>query len=249
MREHYSTARLVIRLHTKSRYRAKLASKNLASMLEDYWLGLRLKRADVPAKDKLIHSRINLSAAPLLSEAQKRYLAIKGAERSQLFFSHTHRAISYVSDHLGDRPIDQFSGIDAASFRDSSKAKGLATSSIQRTITSIRAAININEFGIDCKNAFAHVYTETRRERKNRTIALTSVRKIQSASILTGDDVRFIVALISDTGMRLSGAVGLRLDDLVLNHDYPHVGLKINEARRLKTASSIRKIPLVGTPL
>ena len=49
--------------------------------------------------------------------------------------------------------------------------------------------------------------------------------------------------------MRLSEAVGLRLDDLVLNHDYPHVDLKINEARRLKTASSVRKIPLVGTSL
>ena len=127
LREHYSTARLVICLHTKSRYRAKLASQNLASKLEDYWLGLRLKRADVPAKDKLINSRINLSSAPLLSEAQERYLAIKGAERSQLFFSHTRRAIRYVSEHLGDRPIDQFSGIDAASFRDSLKAKGLAT--------------------------------------------------------------------------------------------------------------------------
>ena len=191
LREHYSTARLVICLHTKSRYRAKLASQNLASKLEDYWLGLRLKRADVPAKDKLINSRINLSSAPLLSEAQERYLAIKGAERSQLFFSHTRRAIRYVSEHLGDRPIDLFSGIDAASFRDSLKAKGLATTSIQRVITSIKAVINfnINEFGIDCKNAFANVYIETRRERKNRTIALTSVRKIQSASIRTGDDL------------------------------------------------------------
>ena len=251
LREHYSTARLVICLHTKSRYRANLASKNLASKLEDYWLGLRLKRADVPAKDKLINSRINLSSAPLLSEAQERYLAIKGAERSQLFFSHTRRAIRYVSEHLGDRPIDQFSGIDAANFRDSLKAKGLATTSIQRVITSIKAVINfnINEFGIDCKNAFANVYIEPRRERKNRTIALTSVRKIQSASIRTDDDLRLIVALISDTGMRLSEAVGLRLDDLVLNHDYPHVDLKINEARRLKTASSVRKIPLVGTSL
>ena len=68
LREHYSTARLVICLHTKSRCRAKLASKNLASKLEDYWLGLRLKRADVPAKDKLINSIINLSSAPLLSK-------------------------------------------------------------------------------------------------------------------------------------------------------------------------------------
>ena len=41
LRDHYSTSRLVICLHTKSRYRAKLASKNITSKLDDYWLGLR----------------------------------------------------------------------------------------------------------------------------------------------------------------------------------------------------------------
>src|SRR6056300_1366737 len=96
LRDHYSTSRLVICLHTKSRYRAKLASKNIASKLDDYWLGLRLKRTDVPARDKIIHLGINPSLAPLLSEAQERYLAIMGADRSQLFFSHTRRAIKYV---------------------------------------------------------------------------------------------------------------------------------------------------------
>ena len=251
LRERYSTSRLVICLHTKSHYRAKLASKNIASKLDDYWLGLRLKRTDVPARDKFIDSGINPSSAPLLSEARERYLAIKGAERSQLFFSHTRRAIKYVSDQLGDRPIDQYSGIDAANFRDNLKARGLATSSIQRVITSVKVEINfnINDFGIECKNAFANVYIETRREPKSRTIPLASVRKIQSESRLESDDLRLIVALISDSGMRLSEAVGLRLDDLVLDHDYPHVDLKINEARRLKTSSSTRKIPLVGASL
>lgn len=251
LRDHYSTSRLVICLHTKSRYRAKLTSKNIASKLDDYWLGLRLKRTAVPARDKLIHSGINPSSAPLLSEAQERYLALKGADRSQLFFSHTRRAIKYVSDQLGDRPIDQFSGIDAANFRDNLKARGLATSSIKRVITSVKAVINfnINEFGIECKNAFANVYIENRIEPKNRTIPLASVRKIQSASILEGDDLRLIIALISDTGMRLSEAVGLRRDDLVLDHEFPHVDLKVNEARRLKTSSSTRKIPLIGTSL
>ncbi|MGB1640279.1 MAG: DUF6538 domain-containing protein [Pseudohongiellaceae bacterium] len=65
LRQHYSTARLVICLHTKSHYRAKLASKNIASKLDDYWLGLRLKRTDVPARDKLVDSGINPSSAPL----------------------------------------------------------------------------------------------------------------------------------------------------------------------------------------
>jgi hypothetical protein len=47
LREHYSTARVVVCLRTKSRYRAELASKNLLFKLEDYWLGLRLKKMAV----------------------------------------------------------------------------------------------------------------------------------------------------------------------------------------------------------
>jgi len=54
LREHYSTARVVVCLRTKSRYRAELASKNILSKLEDYWLGLRLKKMVVAAKHMLV---------------------------------------------------------------------------------------------------------------------------------------------------------------------------------------------------
>jgi integrase len=49
--------------------------------------------------------------------------------------------------------------------------------------------------------------------------------------------------------MRLSEAAGLMIDDLKLNEDIPYIDLKPHPHRRLKTASSERKIPLVGTSL
>jgi integrase len=63
------------------------------------------------------------------------------------------------------------------------------------------------------------------------------------------DDIRWLVALISDTGMRLSEAVGLRQQDLKLDHEVPYVALVPHATRRLKTDSSERLIPLVGAPL
>jgi integrase len=63
------------------------------------------------------------------------------------------------------------------------------------------------------------------------------------------DDIRWLVALISDTGMRLSEAVGLRQHDLQLDHEVPHVALVPHATRRLKTDSSERVIPLVGASL
>ena len=49
--------------------------------------------------------------------------------------------------------------------------------------------------------------------------------------------------------MRLSEAVGLRQQDLKLDHEVPHVALVPYATRRLKTDSSERVIPLVGASL
>ena len=63
------------------------------------------------------------------------------------------------------------------------------------------------------------------------------------------DDIRWLVAIIFDTGMRLSEAAGLMLTDLRLDEETPYIDLKPHPHRRLKTASSERKIPLVGMSL
>ena len=49
--------------------------------------------------------------------------------------------------------------------------------------------------------------------------------------------------------MRLSETVGLRQQDLKLDHELPHVALVPYATRRLKTDSSERVIPLVGASL
>ena len=58
-----------------------------------------------------------------------------------------------------------------------------------------------------------------------------------------------MISLISDTGMRLSEACGLLSSDINLDCSIPHIDLIEHPWRRLKTPSSIRKIPLVGTSL
>ena len=61
--------------------------------------------------------------------------------------------------------------------------------------------------------------------------------------------MRWLIALISDTGMRLGEAVGLLKEDIILEHDVPHVRLVPHPWRRLKTKGSQRDIPLVGASL
>ena len=63
------------------------------------------------------------------------------------------------------------------------------------------------------------------------------------------DDLRWLIALLSDTGMRLGEAVGLLNSDIILDTDTPHLKLIPHPWRRLKTSGSERKIPLVGASL
>ena len=63
------------------------------------------------------------------------------------------------------------------------------------------------------------------------------------------DELRWLIALISDSGMRLGEAVGLLKDDIILNNAVPHVKLIAHSWRGLKTKGSERCIPLVGASL
>ena len=63
------------------------------------------------------------------------------------------------------------------------------------------------------------------------------------------DDIRWLVALLSDTGMRLAEAAGLAISDLHLDAEIPFVRLSEHRWRRLKTKGSQRDIPLVGASL
>ena len=61
------------------------------------------------------------------------------------------------------------------------------------------------------------------------------------------DDMRWLIALISDTGMRLGEAAGLHMDDIKLDEPIPCIDLKPHPWRSLKTRGSQRLIPLVGS--
>ena len=63
------------------------------------------------------------------------------------------------------------------------------------------------------------------------------------------DDLRWLLALVSDTGLRIAEAAGLEMADILLDGETPHLRVTPNSARRLKTRGSTRLVPLVGASL
>ena len=254
MQGHYKSSRIIICLKTSRKDTAARSAKSIAQRLEDYWLSLRLSQLDIPALHLLRDRPLSTtqSSCETLSEALELYLRLKGVGRDKTFHRGAERNVQSVVELLGDRPLDGYSSSDAASYRDYLLKKGLTTNSVKRNFAYIRSIINlcIQEHGLDCKNAFSKVYLpDLDDSTKRKPIPIENIRQIQQDCREADDEARWLFALISDTGMRLSEAAGLHINDIILDDDIPYINLTPHPWRSLKTKGSQRQIPLVGTSL
>ena len=250
----YKASRIVICLKTSRKDQAIRAARSIAQRLEDYWMSLRLANLDIPAfhllRDRPL--KVSQSSCITLSEALELYLRLKGVNKGKVFQRGAERNIQSVVDVLSDRPLDEYSSSDAAAYRDYLLKKGLTTNSVKRNFATIRSVINlaIQEHGLECRNAFSKVYLPDLDDAKKRKpTPIENIREIQRECMSIDDEARWLVALISDTGMRLSEAAGLHVDDIKLDCEIPHIDLTPHSWRGLKTRGSQRQIPLVGASL
>ena len=133
-----------------------------------------------------------------------------------MFFTAGHRNVGQLIDHLGDRPIDTHSTLDAGLFRDWLVERDLSPSSISRIFYTVRAVINltIQENGLNCIDGFAKTFLPTNDKDKRLPIPQVELRNIQKTCLDMLNERRLLIALISDTGMRLSEALGLVWEDV-----------------------------------
>jgi len=251
---HYKASRIIICLKTSRKDQAIRAARSIAQRLEDYWLSLRLANIDVPALHLLRDKPLNMSQSSCMTllEALELYLRLKGFNKGKVFRRGAERNIQSVVDVLSDRPLDEYSSSDAAAYRDCLLKRGLTTNSVKRNFATIRSVINlaIQEHGLECRNAFSKVYLPDLDDAKKRKpIPIENIKEIQRECMSIDDEARWLVALISDTGMRLSETAGLHIDDIKLDCEIPHIDLKPHAWRSLKTKGSQRQIPLVGASL
>lgn len=147
-----------------------------------------------------------------MSDAHQIYVRLKGRGKSKLFHASTDRNLGYAKACLGDADIMSLGQLDAAKFRDHLIARGMATISIKRVISTVKAAVNlaISENELDCQNPFARTFIPEVGEQKVRPpIPVAHIRAVQQDCMDLDDNSRHLIALISDTEMRLSETVGL----------------------------------------
>ena len=250
VRQHYASSRISFSLRTKSLRSAARTASSVTQRLEDYWLGLRLQQMDIPAIH-LVKADDAEDNSPLLLDAAEMYLNTKG-KTDKTFIRTARRNAAYVAKVLGNKPITSYATSEAAKFRDWCFEQGMSLNTVKRVFTAVRSIINLTmrEHGIKGTNAFSGTFMPDRPDASPRQPIPNEILKvIQGRCLSTDDEMRWLVALLSDTGMRLAEAAGLSRADICLDEEIPYVNIRPHPWRRLKTSGSQRKIPLVGYSL
>jgi len=258
--KHYETRKISYSLRTRSARVAALRARRAADQLDDHWYHLRLKETELPGKHRLRIASDTETGMPLvsmsktltLSEAVAVYLKLKGNGRPVTFHRAAERSCGYVMDVAGNKDLRDYTKGDANRFRDTLIDRGLSGSSITRILGTVRSVTNFaaSEMGISITNPFGGVYLDRQAGVQDRApLPADVLRDVQGECRRLDDELRWLVALVSDTGMRLAEAAGLSLDDLVIDGEIPKVVVRVHPWRRLKTSESAREVPLVGTAL
>ena len=248
--EHYPKPRIVVALKTRQFRDALRQSQIISKRLDDQWFHMQLDAMGLDNVQSKLFQPVKPSA-PLMSEATSFYLRLKGDGKDKVFVRAAQRNAASVIEVLGDRPINDYASSEAGKLRDVLLDRGLAVTSIKRMFGSVKAIINLAmaEHGIEGRNPFASIYMPNETPEERQPISLEAIKRIQRECMAVDDDNRWLLALISDNGMRLSEATGLARDDIMLDTDTPHINICPHPWRRLKTKGSERLVPLVGASL
>ena len=247
VKSYYSSERISMSLRTKSNGVAIRATKSICQRFDDYWLGLRLQKMDIPAIHLVGSNEVLNDSSPNINDALNLYLRLKGIDKGKTFIRTANRNVEYIIKVLGNKSIKSYTSLDSSKFRDWLIEQGMSLSTVKRVFSSVKAIINltIQEHGLDINNPFSKTYLPEIDDKQYReSIPTETIKHIQSLCREYDDDLRWLVALLSDTGMRLGEGVGLLKSDINLNSEIPHIRLIPHPWRRLKTRASERYIPL-----
>lgn len=159
-------------------------------------------------------------------------------------------AVGQVSFHNLDRK-------HAISFRswwvDRVEAKGLKPYTGNREINSLRRMITVNLDidGSSKTNPFTSIRLKEEADVSRIPLSEAQIRTLSKPETLSAlhPDFHLLFRMLVNTGMRPVEAIGLELGDVMLDHEIPHVHVRKNATRGLKTAHSERLLPLLGVSL
>jgi len=171
-------------------------------------------------------------------------------------------SINYFLDQIGDMPVDEITRETAIAYQNWWKARMLPQEDGSDPVTPNTANRHIGNMRSLLQRYFDFI-GEPEREDPFRGMYFKGKTK-DAARVPFSDDwvrtriltpgmfdalnaeLRVMIFLLIETGARLSELCGLRAEDIRLKAAVPHILIRSEQNRELKTETSEREIPLVG---
>ena len=215
-------------------------ANRLGSLLEGSWRRAAeiIQPVDIPAVLESFKPR-----SVLLSEIAQEYLTLRDIDQNPPTV-----ALSGFILLAGNRDVIEYTREDAKLLMRHLEQKGNKTATIRRRINSISAILNYAyaELDLDKRNPFSRLFIKGEGEdsHKRGTFTNEQLKWGYDKALASGSQIKLLMPLLGETGCRLAEIVGLKLEDIDLANDL--IDIRPNSARRLKTRSSKRTLPLVG---
>lgn len=169
------------------------------------------------------------------------------------------KAIANLISVCGDKPIDQLKRSDLINFRqwwmERIEENDLSPNSANKDFTKSKIVLcKVSETHFpEMKMRALYEGVKVREQPGKRHpfttefIEGTLLNRLKMAGL--GEELFLFLHAMTNTGARVKELTGLMKEDIVLDHDIPHIIIRKNEIRSLKTKNSERVIPLVGASL
>jgi integrase len=218
---------------------AEAYAKRLGDVLEGSWINT----TDIIPIDVIAVVMSFKPRPSLLSDYVREYLSLRSVHPKPI-----RVAVDPFISLAGDRDVSQYTREDAKLFVRYLEMKGNKTATIRRRINSLSAILNYAyaELDLDKRNPFSRLFIKGEGEdsQKRGTFTNKQLKWGYDKALASGSQIKLLMPLLGETGCRLAEIVGLKLEDIDLENDLIHI--RPNSARRLKTRSSERTLPVVG---
>jgi integrase len=190
---------------------------------------------------------------PTLTTAFEIYMHEKSAVNRKKFRDNATRDFNYFLAQFGDLTLQELRHSHATKYRDAQIARGLNPTSVRKHFATLNSMLNLSfrHLDIDRLSPFRglHIPGEGEVKRYMRKITPELLQSVKSRLLNRRTPYKLLALVQLNTGFRLSEPLFARREDLVLEHDIPHLWIRKNTLSDRKTKSSIRAVPLVGVSL
>lgn len=212
------------------------------------------------------HRPASLAPAPTIGEATDTYLQLNAeeAQRTEHNQRKHEQSVRRAVDWLGmsNTLITDFTRQKARAHKQMLRSSNptWADDTLNRSLTILSAifSLAIREYDLDMQNPWTGLTTFARqsdaqtsedRSNKRRSFTPDELARYSQALSHLNNEARLIGLLMIQTGCRTMEAAGLLIKDVKLDTNVPHLQIRFNRIRKLKTKNSVRDVPLVGHTL